>query len=190
MQHYDYYFQELYDLYHRQNDEIQTLKKQIAEMENTLSSMPGRGVENIEYKFDQLKIENLNGTLHIGLSPENLEDIEDLQTLKQAAGKPIIPASTQRTSTEITNYLHRFGPQIIHDISEKHRYPIDQGYASLILQDIEKQFPARIAYHSEQAKEKGNTDDQAMHQYVMKALKKEIADSIENYVKNQRKGNE
>lgn len=45
----------------------------------TMRDTPKINVEKIEYKFDQLKVESLDGTLNIGLNPNSLkETIEDL----------------------------------------------------------------------------------------------------------------
>ena len=36
---------------------------------NSLKEAPSTKIDRIEYKFDQLKIETLEGTLNIGLNP-------------------------------------------------------------------------------------------------------------------------
>ncbi|MDY0396053.1 spore germination protein GerPC [Virgibacillus halophilus] len=172
MQHYDQYLHDLYRMHQEQSDEIRALKQQINDMQNTLGTLPGQGVEKIEYKFDQLKIENLNGTLHIGLSPENLEDIENLQAMKQNDGQQQNAGAMQKTLTEISNHLYRNGPQTIRSLAENYQYPVDQGYTALMLQDIEKQLPARISYHTEEARKNGVAKEEDIHQHVMEALKK------------------
>lgn len=190
MQYFDQYLQDLYRKQQQQNDEILALKKQISDMQNTLATLPGQGVEKIEYKFDQLKIENLNGTLHIGLSPENLEDIEDLQAMKQHDNQRNMPDTMQRTLTEISNHLYKNGPQTINSLAQKYQYPIDRGYTALMLQDIEKQLPARISHHAENAREKGITKEEDIHRHIMEALKKEIDHSLANYLKQHQKGDD
>ena len=52
---------------------IQSLEKQVSEFTKSSSC----SIERMEYKFDQLKVETLEGTLNIGLNPSDLQGIED-----------------------------------------------------------------------------------------------------------------
>ena len=52
---------------------IQSLEKQVSEIQNR----PPVHIDRMEYKFDQLKVETLEGTLNIGLNPSDLQGIED-----------------------------------------------------------------------------------------------------------------
>ncbi|MGX4587767.1 spore germination protein GerPC [Paenibacillus chitinolyticus] len=66
---------------------IQRQEARIAKLEETTAAMHGeieelkrqRGIhiDRIEYKFDQLKVEQLDGTLTIGVSPSTVHEIED-----------------------------------------------------------------------------------------------------------------
>ena len=48
-----------------------------------LQSRPSVHVEKLEYKFDQLKVEKLEGTLNIGLNPTDLQGDRGLFCSKQ-----------------------------------------------------------------------------------------------------------
>ena len=52
---------------------IQSLEKRVSEIQNR----PPVHIDRMEYKFDQLKVETLEGTLNIGLNPSDLQGIED-----------------------------------------------------------------------------------------------------------------
>ena len=55
----------------QQNHRIKMLEDMIDDLTdnyNELSKTPKTNIEKIEYKFDQLKIERLDGTLNIGLN--------------------------------------------------------------------------------------------------------------------------
>ena len=54
---------------------INKLSKEI----DALKDKPPINVERLEYKFDQLKIEKLDGTLNIGINPADLNNIEDME---------------------------------------------------------------------------------------------------------------
>ena len=75
------YIQQLYDYMKRQHQEIaqlQTSMAQLSEEIKKLKEKPSITVERLEYKFDQLKVETLEGTLNIGLNPSDLNNIDDL----------------------------------------------------------------------------------------------------------------
>ena len=57
---------------YQQDKVLRDLQKKIQTIEETVSDLkkrPSVKVERMEYKFDQLKVETLEGTLNIGLNP-------------------------------------------------------------------------------------------------------------------------
>lgn len=72
-----------------QNEKMYTLELLLTELRDEirlLRSAPSTRVDKIEYTFDQLKVENLEGTLQIGITPEGVKSLEDLSV----GGKPQI----------------------------------------------------------------------------------------------------
>lgn len=71
MSMYDYFVQ-LHRYILWQTNKIRTLERRLSVLEarlQELESQPRTTIERIEYKFDQLKVETLEGTLNIGLAP-------------------------------------------------------------------------------------------------------------------------
>ena len=65
---------------YKQDKKIYKLQQQIKTLEKTVTELQNRPpvhVDRMEYKFDQLKVETLEGTLNIGLNPSDLQGIED-----------------------------------------------------------------------------------------------------------------
>lgn len=62
---------------------------------NRMKENPGTRIDRVEYKFDQLKIERLEGTLNIGLNPAEQEQVENFQ-IGQRAGNRDAPAGNGR----------------------------------------------------------------------------------------------
>jgi len=73
----------------RLEQELQRIKQQLAKQEQ---ASPIYHVEKIEYRFDQLKVETLEGSLQIGLSTSNPEQlpmmIEDFMMQQQNGNSP------------------------------------------------------------------------------------------------------
>jgi len=96
---YNFFF-DLHQLSIKQGKKIKQLEMKVAacekklfEFENEHSTDHQQMIHKIEYHFDQLKIEHLNGTLHIGLSPsdlKNIENFEDDLPMTQASDAGII----------------------------------------------------------------------------------------------------
>ena len=60
----------------------------------------------LEYKFDQLKVETLEGTLNIGLNPTDLQGIEDFSVPNKNGAAS--PSRTDGIFTEIENSIHQY----------------------------------------------------------------------------------
>jgi len=84
----NYYIQQLFSMLESQQKEIVQLRQSISRLSselNQLKEKPAMTVERLEYKFDQLKVERLEGTLNIGINPADLESIDDLSVPPSAS---------------------------------------------------------------------------------------------------------
>ena len=89
---------------YKQDRMIQHLQKKMKSLEKKVEQLEGRPpvhIDRMEYKFDQLKVETLEGTLNIGLNPSDLQGIEDLSV----PNKKVLSNPEDRMSmfTEIEN---------------------------------------------------------------------------------------
>ncbi len=84
-----------------------------------LKEKPAVHVDRIEYKFDQLKVETLEGTLNIGLNPSDLSGIEDFAVQNQTVSTPFSPKAQMQRSMKVEEaiyqYLETDLPQIIEE---------------------------------------------------------------------------
>lgn len=73
-----------------QKQRIDKLEQTVTKLQtdlNALKNQKGVHIDKIEYKFDQLKVEKLDGTLTIGISPSLLDNIDDLTVNGASMGK-------------------------------------------------------------------------------------------------------
>jgi spore germination protein PC len=73
-----------------QKQRIDTLEQTVNKLQtdlNTLKDQKRVHIDKIEYNFDQLKVEKLDGTLTIGISPSSLDNIDDLSVNGASMGK-------------------------------------------------------------------------------------------------------
>lgn len=171
-----------------QEQRISALEQTILKLQQQIKNLDEKKaihVDRIEYKFDQLKVETLEGTLNIGLNPNDMSAIEDFAVQNQTLATPFSPETNMRKSMKIEEaiyqYLETELPQMIENNQRKLSIPPNESYLSFIKQDIIKQLPARIDYHlkASQASEQQVTDEQ-----IIELLKQEIENGVSVFLNN------
>jgi spore germination protein PC len=172
---------------------IQTQEQRILTLENALQKIKEEmkqlnekqsiHVDKIEYKFDQLKVETLEGTLNIGLNPSELSGIEDFAVQNQSLTTPLSPKHQMQRSMKIEEAIYRYLetdlPQLVENAQRELTIQPNDEYSSFIKQDIIKQLPIRIEHHltanstSSRSSENTLADDK-----IIDALKQEIQNGV------------
>lgn len=171
-------------------DEIQALKK-----DNKMQ------VGTIEYKFDQLKIERLDGTLNIGLTPKSEEDLLDDLSVGQgqnvrADQDPLPNALLTNTNEHIRAYLHTGFMEDIKEIEKKQAFPLTDPYRLFIIEDIRKQLPNRViqlvqAMNNEPDKrEMLESEPEKAEDLLFDTVKKDILTGVEQFILKLKNGGE
>jgi len=121
-QDYNQYLQWLQQTIQAQEQRIialETTLQKITQELKQIKEKPAVHVDRIEYKFDQLKVETLEGTLNIGLNPSDLSGIEDFAVQNQTVSTPFSPKAQMQRSMKVEEaiyqYLETDLPQIIED---------------------------------------------------------------------------
>lgn len=145
--------QQLYQYIEKLNAKIVALEQKVTKLSeelDTVKDSPKINVERIEYKFDQLKVESLDGTLNIGLNPGGLkEEIEDFAVApngKKKAVKDITPFR-EKITEEVTAYIKNDLPSLISDTEVQLQRSIDSSYHEMIQNDLLNQMPQRIDFY-------------------------------------------
>ena len=171
---------------------VQSQKEAISKLENDLTQLQGEllelkqqnpvRIDKIEYNFDQLKIERLDGTLNIGLSPQDLNDIDDFAVNAQPPFAPFLfPAREefiQQLTDEILNDFHKNKDGIF---SEAERYSsrrADGDMRSFITDDLARQLPQRISHYLDQ------TPPYNRHDHKLPQVREQILEVIHTDIQN------
>ena len=164
---------------HKQDQKIRNLQQKMISMEQKITELQSRSpvhVEKLEYKFDQLKVETLAGTLNIGLNPTDLQRIEDFSV----PNKNGAPSPSQRMAlfTDLENSIHQYLDSnlisIMADAGQQLNLQVDESYREFILQDIKKQLPNRIEYYLNQPLRNSNDSPEQQKEYIFEQMQKEI----------------
>lgn len=203
LHHLSHVIQSLQERLHETEQRIQTLEGDLAQLKNDTKMNVG----TIEYKFDQLKIERLEGTLNIGLTPKSgeglFDDLNDLSigdqpfqmdkgaTMNASNGtmNPITETVTQR----VEGYLQT---DLVNDIKQMERkfdFPLDDNYRIFIIDDIRKQIPYRVTQLVDTLGQNPNQTSlpdgsQSLEDYLFETLQIEITTGIEKFIVNLKNG--
>lgn len=73
---------QVYGIIQKHSQQIMMLEKRLNELQQEIQMIkdkPTTNIERIDYQFDQLKIERLEGTLNIGLNPSDPNSVQNFE---------------------------------------------------------------------------------------------------------------
>ncbi|KGX92787.1 hypothetical protein N781_15065 [Pontibacillus halophilus JSM 076056 = DSM 19796] len=186
------YLQRLHALIDKQTDQLEQLSRRVNQLEDKLNTPtpappPGTNIEKIEYHFDQLKIETLEGTLNIGLTPSDGAagtGIEQLSIQEQ----PFPPKANtadmvkQNLVNGLNQYLTDQGPREIQQLSREFGQPFDHDYEQKLLDDIRKQLDARVQHYMAKANVQNGMLGDDDRDDVLNQIKDEVRHSLREFM--------
>lgn len=147
------YFQKLNDYLKWQTSRIRSLENKVESLSKELESLKkqrGVTIERIEYKFDQLKVEKLDGTLNVGLSPSGLggQSVEDMEVGGETIRTNTASSeSFARIQQQVTDYLQQSCPAELAQLEEKYQVKLGEDTTESIIGDLQGQIGQRIDYY-------------------------------------------
>lgn len=194
--------QDIYTYLHQLQQALQIQRQTILNLEeqvrllqeelNELKSRPSSSIGKVEYKFDQLKVENLNGTLNIGLNPfstkgQQIEDFQvDTETLKVNPETETNPDFYQGILQEMHRYLDEEAYSRILHFEQEERTPLDEMYRQMMVDDIKKQMEHRLPYYLSQVQsyEGISTDPDYLRDIIIQAMKQDIDKAFLSFIQH------
>ncbi|WP_281887989.1 spore germination protein GerPC [Paenibacillus sp. YYML68] len=185
------YYQKLHRYLQWQTERIRSLELRLDAMAQELEAVKKQErirIDKIEYNFDQLKVETLEGTLNVGISPSGFDSsgIEDLAV----GGKAIVTntarsESFERIQRNVNTYLLQEIPKELEELQNAHGVELGSQFHEVLVTDMQGQVAPRIEHYIEEMTEspqavlrpeqeeaitdKVKRDIQAgLHQYLLK----------------------
>lgn len=172
---------------HQLTERLEGVQKQLDE----LKSKPPM---HVEYHFDQLKINRLEGTLNIGLSPQGIQDIESLETpdpscWKVAADTQDVPASPIRElQEEMTGYMDQEGLQSLMALEGQFGIALEQTRRLEIVADVKQQLGERVHYYARTSPYPAKGTDEERRKWrddIVERTKRDIQGAFSAYLSKQ-----
>jgi spore germination protein PC len=191
-QDYSQYLQWLQTCIQAQEQRILALENALQKMNEDIKQINEKKsihIDKIEYKFDQLKVETLEGTLNIGLNPSELSGIEDFAVQNQSLTTPMSPKNQMQRSMKIEEAIYRYLetdlPPVVETVQKEVNVQPNDEYLSFIKQDIIKQLPSRIEYHlTSNSASNRSSENNPSDELIIEALKKEIQNGVMVFFSN------
>lgn len=214
-----YTWQQWYQYAQRMHSYIQAQSVKMADMEKDLEGLKAElsqlkekksiHIDKIEYKFDQLKVETLEGTLNIGMNPSAIEDLA-VSKQEEGASAPAVSAQAngfngvfegtppslhgtipgaeasqglrEEISKELMDFMGRQVPNHLVLLQAEYGHRLDNWHQQLIIEDIGRQIDQRIRFYLKQM-EPGATVDQisSLKDSVIFRTKNDIQTALKNY---------
>ncbi len=194
---YDYYIQQLFHILHTQSEQLIRLEQMLKEMRSEIDQLrqgSEKTIDRVEYNFDLLKIEKLEGTLNIGLMPKDGQSLGDITV----NGQPPLELSQSGNSSgelysniyqNVSRYLEVIVPEKIERMTPEANVVLGDDYAGIIIEDIRKQLGDRITVYLKQYQANGESmNPQEVEQSIVKQVKSEIASAVEQHLLNLQRG--
>ncbi|GIP02546.1 putative spore germination protein GerPC [Paenibacillus lautus] len=172
---------------------MEQMLKEIRNEINQLQQGNQKSTDHVEYNFDLLKIEKLEGTLNIGLTPSDGKSLGDITVNGQpaeqlqavAAGRDLYSNIHQQVSSHLEHAvparLEQMNPQSNHELGDQ--------YASVMIEDIRKQLGDRINVYLQQYHSNSTAINPGdVEQMIANQMKKEIDTAVEHHLHNLQQG--
>lgn len=194
---YDYYIQQLFHILHTQSEQLSRMEQMLKEMRSEIDRLrqgSEKTIDRVEYNFDLLKIEKLEGTLNIGLMPKDGQSLDDITV----NGQPPLGLSQSGNSggelysniyQNVSRYLEDTVPEQIERMIPEAHFVLGDEYAAVIIEDVRKQLGERITVYLKQYQTNRETmNPQEVEQAIVKQVKSEIASAVEQHLLNLQRG--
>lgn len=195
------YFGQIRSYMDQQNKRIEELETMFMTIQEQLNELleekNSNKIERIEYHFDQLKIETLEGTLNIGLTPNVPGTIEDFTTgAEDVDTSPAILKAYPNLMPEIRKrseyFLQHHGHSLIQNVAERHQLSLDRSFYSFILQDIRTQLDDRIYSYLQRitANQVATQGEDKVIKETVSSIKRDIEKGVELFMQNHKEKNQ
>ncbi|WP_214629940.1 spore germination protein GerPC [Paenibacillus agaridevorans] len=191
---------------HQQQLQIERLEAQLSQLQNKISMLeakPSYNVESIQYRFDQLKVERLEGTLNIGMtlpggeaadSTTGTGEVEQFTVGDQPNYYPVQqPMGTQQAegpfralAGRLDGYMASEGERRLLSQEMELGMQLDPHHRRIVLEDVRKQLPARIKHYINQLskeEQENLSNPGAMTERIFERTKRDAEAAIGAYMR-------
>jgi spore germination protein PC len=188
---YNQWLQRLY----QSEQKLMQMTEQLAALQKQLDDIKNKPPLHIEYHFDQLKVNRLDGTLNVGLSPQGIQDLGSFETPNPANWKVDSDQTVDLTphirslQNEISNYMNNNAVSTLIAMERQYGISLDDNHRSRVIDDVRKQLDERVHFYArtDSFPFKGTDEEkQKWHDSVIDKTRQDIQGAFSAYLSKQR----
>lgn len=191
--------QRLTQTLNRQETELLLLKQKIEDLTEQVRSLREEKrfvVEKIDYHFEQLKVERLEGTLNIGLTPDSGQALEQFMVNGETLSKEVSETGARDRMLadirrDVQAYMEEGALSDLQRLEQEHHCMLGPELRSFVLKDVEKQLVPRIQHYVKQC---GNPDEEdsigRCREQTVDNVKRDVREAFAVYLRKTAKGKE
>lgn len=185
------YMKQMHDYLQKQNETLRNIDSQLQQLREEWArflQQSGKPVKH-EYRFDLLKVEQLQGNLHIGVKPDGNGGnwIEQLavegDTSDAGRLNPEMAQAYDAIRREIRAFFANVAEQSLKAFEQKWSVSLDEDHRRLVLQDVESQIDGRIRHYLRRIDGQEAENEEALMQ-IADRVKQDIAATFETFIRN------
>lgn len=182
-----FYIQQLFHELKSQSEKLGQLEQVLQQLRNDMDGLMNKN-QQINYHFDLLKIEKLEGTLNIGMTPSDGKTLEDITVNDQSVGQIQRNPKQAFMLTNIQESVFRFLedeiPDVIEGMGNKRGVQLDSRYVRMIVQDIRGQLDNRIQVYLEQfySDQKEPVNELTVQNTIIEQVKRDIESAVKQHI--------
>ncbi|WP_442604208.1 spore germination protein GerPC [Paenibacillus sp. KN14-4R] len=184
------FYQQVINYLNWQTDKLLELEQMMKQLQIDVNAIKERSetkIDRIEYKFDQLKIEKLDGTLNIGLTPNVGKSIEDFtvngQSMEQLKNDDSRSELFIQIHEEVTRHLTEEVPRELELLKNNYQIVLGNHYTEVMIEDIRKQIDERIRFYmGPKRNDMDSNDRHNLRISVVEQMKQDINMAIKQHI--------
>lgn len=175
------------------------VSEQITGLQKQIDDLKSKTPLHVEYHFDQLKINRLEGTLNVGLSPQGVEGIESFQAPDPScwnikSDQPDEPLPPIRAlQNEMSEYMHKDSANVLLEMERQQGVQLDQAHRTAVIEDVTKQLNDRVHYYAKMNAYPGKgTEEERLkwNESIKEKTRRDIQSAFSAYIGKLKKGGE
>jgi spore germination protein PC len=134
---------------------LKQMAEQIASLQKQLDEVKSKPPLHVEYHFDQLKVNRLEGTLNVGISPQGIQDVESLETPGFAGWKAAAEGNAdaalqpmRQLQQEMAAYMDAEAYGALAGLEPQFGIVLGEEHRRQIVADVKKQLNERVHYYA------------------------------------------
>lgn len=168
---------------------LQQLQERASAMQKQLDELQSKPPLHVEYHFDQLKVNRLEGTLNVGVSPQGGSGIESFEipdpangvmSLNPAQGDAEAPSAEESRIRQLQQQMHQYmnqsASQALAELEKQQRVQLAPEHRARVVQDVRNQVDERVRYYAATSPYPGTGAEQEQAQWREAICNKTVRD--------------